>query len=71
MARKYHENILISPVSLKLALVLLYEGAQDQTAHELAGVLHLPIGQLETRNKFSGILRSLQVINKKYIYLVI
>ncbi|KAK0096551.1 hypothetical protein PV326_005172 [Microctonus aethiopoides] len=66
MARKYHENILISPISLKLALVLLYEGAQDQTAHELAGVLHLPIGQLETRNKFSGILRSLQEVSNQY-----
>lgn len=54
-------NVLLSPISIKLALVLLYEGAQDQTAHELAGVMQLPISQLATREKFNDILKSLQV----------
>ncbi|XP_034946955.1 uncharacterized protein [Chelonus insularis] len=66
LARKYQGNILISPASLKLALVLLYEGAQDQTAHELAGVMQLPVGQWATREKFSLIIRSLQSHSDDY-----
>jgi len=54
-------NVLLSPISIKLALVLLYEGAQDQTAHELAGVMQLPISPVATRDKFNNILKSLQV----------
>jgi len=54
-------NVLLSPISIKLALVLLYEGAQDQTAHELAGAMQLPINSVATRDKFNNILNSLQV----------
>ncbi|XP_057328835.1 heparin cofactor 2-like [Microplitis mediator] len=66
IANKYQGNILISPVSLKLALVLLYEGSQDQTAYELAGALQLPAGQWATRDKFSLIVRSLQPVSDEY-----
>ncbi|XP_012528497.1 uncharacterized protein LOC105832254 [Monomorium pharaonis] len=59
-------NVLLSPISIKLALVLLYEGAQDQTAHELAGVMHLPVSMLATREKFTNILRSLQTPSPTY-----
>lgn len=66
MANKYQGNLLISPLSVKLALVLLYEGAQDQTAHELANVMHLPVGRWDTRKKFSVILRSLKPVLNEY-----
>ncbi|XP_011879335.1 PREDICTED: uncharacterized protein LOC105568344 [Vollenhovia emeryi] len=59
-------NVLLSPISIKLALVLLYEGAQDQTAHELAGVMQLPVSPLATREKFNNILRSLQAPSSAY-----
>ncbi|XP_011310627.1 heparin cofactor 2 isoform X1 [Fopius arisanus] len=60
MTRKYTGNILISPLSLKIALVLIWEGAQEETARELASILQLPGGNYAARNKFSVILRSLQ-----------
>ncbi|KAL0100192.1 hypothetical protein PUN28_019549 [Cardiocondyla obscurior] len=59
-------NILLSPISIKLALVLLYEGAQDQTAIELSRVMQLPISQLATREKFNNILKSLQAPSSAY-----
>ncbi|XP_015115995.1 uncharacterized protein LOC107040423 [Diachasma alloeum] len=60
MAQKYRGNILISPLSLKVALVLLWEGAQEQTAQELAATLQLPSGRWAPRDQFSLIIRSLQ-----------
>ena len=62
MLNKYSGNLLISPISVKLALVLLYEGAQDNTARELANVMHLPVGRWDNRDKFKLILQSLRVI---------
>lgn len=59
-------NVLLSPISIKLALVLLYEGAQDQTAYELAGVMSLPVSILATREKFTNILRSLETPSPAY-----
>ncbi|KYM94473.1 Serpin B3, partial [Cyphomyrmex costatus] len=59
-------NVLLSPISIKLALVLLYEGAQDQTAYELAGVMHLPVSPLAIREKFNNILKSLQTPSPTY-----
>lgn len=59
-------NILLSPISVKMALVLLYEGAQDQTAHELAGVMQLPVSRSATRDRFSSILRSLKMACPEY-----
>ncbi|XP_012225010.1 uncharacterized protein Spn27A [Linepithema humile] len=59
-------NVLLSPISIKLALVLLYEGAQDQTARELAGAMQLPVSVLATREKFNNILKSLQTPSSTY-----
>ncbi|XP_015597657.1 uncharacterized protein LOC107268913 [Cephus cinctus] len=67
MAKKFSGNMLISPISVKLALVLLYEGAQDQTAHELAGAMQLPVGRFATRDTFSNILQSLQATRPEYV----
>ena len=61
MANKYSGNILISPISAKLAMIYLYEGAQGKTAQELSNALHLPINRAVTREKFTNILNSLQV----------
>ncbi|XP_014481109.1 PREDICTED: uncharacterized protein LOC106747753 [Dinoponera quadriceps] len=59
-------NVLISPISIKLALVLLYEGAQEQTAQELANVMQLPVNLLATRERFTNILKSLQTPSPAY-----
>lgn len=44
-----------------MVLILLYEGAQDETAQELAAVMQLPASRTAVRDRFSAILRSLQV----------
>ncbi|XP_008207605.3 uncharacterized protein LOC100118367 [Nasonia vitripennis] len=66
LAKSNRANLLVSPISLKLALVLLYEGAQDETAQQLATVMHLPVGILATRDKFSSVLKSLQTRRPEY-----
>ncbi|XP_015190926.1 PREDICTED: uncharacterized protein LOC107074206 [Polistes dominula] len=66
MGKMYEGNILVSPISIKLALVLLYEGAQDHTAQELAGVMQLPISRPAIREKFSEILQSLKMMRPEY-----
>ncbi|XP_012263958.2 uncharacterized protein LOC105690599 [Athalia rosae] len=68
LAKKYTGNMLISPISIKLTLALLYEGAQGQTAHELAGALELPGGRAATRDRFSSVLRSLQASRPEYSF---
>ncbi|XP_043516630.1 uncharacterized protein LOC122532161 [Frieseomelitta varia] len=60
MSKNSTENILVSPISLKLVLVLLYEGAEDQSAYEIAGAIHLPATQSTVQKRFSTILHSLQ-----------
>ncbi|KAK9294348.1 hypothetical protein QLX08_011018 [Tetragonisca angustula] len=60
MSKNSTENILVSPISLKLVLVLLYEGAQDQSAYEIAGAIQLPATQNTVQKRFSTILQSLQ-----------
>ncbi|XP_031775315.1 serine protease inhibitor 27A isoform X2 [Apis florea] len=60
ISKKYSKNVILSPISLKIALVLLYEGAQGETAYELANTLQLPGTRNATRKKFSNILQSLQ-----------
>ncbi|XP_051162786.1 uncharacterized protein LOC127282533 [Leptopilina boulardi] len=66
ISKKTPGNMLISPISTKLALIYLYEGAQGKTAQELATGLHLPINRAVTRDKFTSILQSLQTKNPDY-----
>ncbi|XP_033208177.1 uncharacterized protein LOC117167393 isoform X2 [Belonocnema kinseyi] len=66
MAKKYSGNMLVSPISAKLAMIYLYEGAQGQTAQELSNAMHLPISRAVTRDKFTYILNSLQAKNPDY-----
>ncbi|XP_011505093.1 PREDICTED: LOW QUALITY PROTEIN: uncharacterized protein LOC105367929 [Ceratosolen solmsi marchali] len=66
VAKSHHGNVLVSPISLKLSLILLYEGAQDTTAKELAAAMNLPALRFPTRDKFSKLLLSLQERNPEY-----
>ncbi|XP_066582525.1 uncharacterized protein [Prorops nasuta] len=67
MSKKCSGNLLVSPISIKLALALLFEGAQDQSAYELANVLQLPVSRSATRDRFNHILRSLQAPDPRYL----
>lgn len=66
LSKKQSGNLLLSPISLKLALVLLYEGAQDQSAFEIAQAMQLPATLPATRSRFSNILRSLRANSPYY-----
>lgn len=68
MSKLYTGNLLFSPIALKLALVLVYEGATGQTAQELSNAMQLPNGRPATRTKFSEILASLNVIIKLILF---
>jgi serpin B len=59
-------NLVVSPVSIKLVLAMLYEGAAGNTASELERVLRLP-SRLQTRKRFSAILNSLLTTNSEYL----
>jgi hypothetical protein len=52
--------VVVSPVSIKLVLAMLYEGAAGNTAWELEKTLQLP-ARLQSRKKFSAIIDSLLV----------
>ena len=66
MSKRESGNLLLSPISLKIALVLLYEGAQDETARELASAMQLPATRTATRDRFTNILQSLQATTPAY-----
>lgn len=66
LGKRYPGNLLVSPISVKLALVLLYEGAQEQAAYELSNTLLLPATRPATRDKFSTALQSLQAPSSSY-----
>ncbi|XP_078048836.1 uncharacterized protein LOC144476110 isoform X2 [Augochlora pura] len=64
--RKQSGNLLLSPISLKIALALLYEGAQEQSALEIAYAMRLPATLTATRDRFTSILRSLRASSPEY-----
>ncbi|XP_076279491.1 uncharacterized protein LOC143208714 isoform X2 [Lasioglossum baleicum] len=66
LCKKQSDNLLVSPISLKIALVLLYEGSQDQSALEIAQAMRLPATLTATRDRFTGILRSLRANSPAY-----
>ncbi|XP_071454168.1 leukocyte elastase inhibitor-like [Hetaerina americana] len=55
-----HGNVLLSPISIKLALGMLWEGAGPYAAHEIRLALRLPENRQEVQTYFSSVLRSLQ-----------
>ncbi|KAF2884871.1 hypothetical protein ILUMI_21290 [Ignelater luminosus] len=52
-------NVLISPLSLKLALVMLYEGSEGQTEKQFQSILQFP-ERAEIKAKYKSILKHLQ-----------
>lgn len=62
ISKKYSKNVILSPISLKIVLVLLDEGAQTETAYELTNILQLSTTRNATRKKFSNILQSSQFL---------
>ncbi|XP_076668244.1 uncharacterized protein LOC143368914 [Andrena cerasifolii] len=66
MSKREPGNLLLSPISLKIALVLLYEGAQDETARQLASAMQLPVSRTATRDRFTTVLQSLQATTSAY-----
>lgn len=61
MASGSQENLLISPLGLKLALAILMEAATGITKTELSSVLGLDSDNNVVRQKFATILDSLHV----------
>lgn len=59
-------NMVVSPVSIKLVLAMLYEGAAGNTAWELEQALQLP-ARLQSRKKFSAIIDSLLTKKPEYL----
>ncbi|KAJ9580159.1 hypothetical protein L9F63_004176, partial [Diploptera punctata] len=53
-------NLIVSPISLKLMLAMVYEGADNQAAEELRTALDLSEDRLASRNKYFNILQSLE-----------
>ncbi|KAG8312185.1 serine-type endopeptidase inhibitor activity protein [Homalodisca vitripennis] len=65
-----HGNIVISPISLKVVLAMLYEGARGTTAQQIGDALDLVnttvARRRNTRDRFSAILTSLQTSEGEY-----
>ncbi|KAK7868672.1 hypothetical protein R5R35_006965 [Gryllus longicercus] len=66
-----HANVVLSPVSVKLLLAMLYEGAAGDTAAELENALQLsrlepPARRPEARRRFSNIVAALQQPNPDF-----
>lgn len=60
----------MSPLSLKITLILLLEGSEDDTSREIIKALHLPLngiaGRYSTRNQFHRIIHSLKPTSNEY-----
>ncbi len=60
------ENIFYSPYSISTALAMTYEGAEGETAQEIADVFNYPEDSKERRANFAKIHNSLNDRNDKY-----
>ena len=54
------ENLAFSPLSLSAALAMVYAGAEEETAAEMARVLHFPESSEEFHAEYGELLRSLK-----------
>ncbi|KAF5296887.1 hypothetical protein FQR65_LT10153 [Abscondita terminalis] len=59
VSKEHESNVLISPLSLKLALVVLYEGSEGSTKKEFQSVMQFPEKKAEIRKKYETILKEL------------
>jgi len=60
-------NVVVSPVSIKLVLAMLYEGAAGNTALEIEETLKLP-ARMQSRKRFSAIIASLLTKKSEYVF---
>lgn len=67
-ASKDYKNVLISPLSLKLVLALLYEGASGETALQFQRTLGFPDDRKALREKYAEIIDVLQGEREEYIF---
>lgn len=56
-----NNNAVISSISVKLVLLMLFEGAQENTAHQIRHVIGLYGSKQNIREQYSQKLKSLQV----------
>lgn len=54
-------NAVVSSISVKLVLLMLFEGAQENTAHQIRHVIGLYGTRQNIRDQYSQKLQSLQV----------
>lgn len=54
-------NAVLSSISVKLVLLMLFEGAQENTAHQIRHVIGLHGTKQNIRDQYSQKLQSLQV----------
>lgn len=59
-------NIFFSPYSVSTAMVMVYEGAEGQTADEIQSVFHFPEDDNVRRSSFAAIYNQLNRENTKY-----
>ncbi|KAF5288380.1 hypothetical protein FQA39_LY15470 [Lamprigera yunnana] len=64
VSKEHQKNVMISPLSLKLALVILYEGSEGSTKKEFQSVLQYPEKKSEIRKKYETVLKDI-LKNKK------
>ena len=58
-----YRNVLVSPLSLKITLALLYEGSQGATEKEIQTVLNFPEDKESLRTNYSKLLDMFYVRN--------
>uniref|UniRef100_A0A0K8SVN5 Serpin domain-containing protein n=1 Tax=Lygus hesperus TaxID=30085 RepID=A0A0K8SVN5_LYGHE len=66
VAANEKSNVVLSPISVKLVLAMLYEGSRGNTAKELQKILDIKDSKAISANRLSIILQSLQASNKGY-----
>ncbi|XP_045481195.1 uncharacterized protein LOC123685563 [Harmonia axyridis] len=60
-----YKNVIISPISLKILLGLLYEGSSGSTEKEFQNVLHFPADKKLVGENFNQILEALRPVERK------
>jgi serpin B len=58
-------NLFFSPYSISTVLALLYGGAREETAEQIADIIHLSLGDKKLHNAFREIQTRLNVIQQK------
>lgn len=67
ISNEHHNNVLISPLSIKLALVILYEGSEGSTKKQFQSVMQYPEDKNELREQYKNLLTNLEKYKDDYI----